>query len=342
MSHDGSTGAGNALGIFGLGNMGHSAAVFLGSVAAAYVGRDAVFFGTAALAATWAVVFFALARNAPRTTPPASLGPMLRVLMTERLSWALSAFYFLTFGGFVAFSIYLPSLLRDEFNLSMTDAGFRTAGFVVLATLLRPVGGILSDRIGGARVLSGVFLGVVPFALLLTWTSIVPFTVGALGCAAMLGLGNGAVFKLVPQLFPTSTATVTGLVGAMGGLGGFFPPLLLGFFRDRFGAVWPGFVLLAGCSLAMWALTEAVGIAAASRGAISSSASVARRRTHSRCRLGVDGDGAAGRRDCGWFARSPELRSRIGDLHLCGNLRHLGHCVPLRRMAEQATHPPRR
>lgn len=247
---------GTALGIFGLGNMGHSAAVFLGPVAAAQFGRDAVFHGIAALCVVWAFVFFALARNAPRTGPPASLGPMLRVLTTERNSWALSAFYFVTFGGFVAFSIYLPSLLRDEFGLSMTDAGFRTAGFVVLATLMRPAGGILSDRIGGARVLSGVFLGIIPFALLLTWPSILPFSVGALGCASLLGLGNGAVFKLVPQLFPSSTATVTGLVGAMGGLGGFFPPLLLGFFRDRTGAVWPGFVLLAAFSLAMWALNR--------------------------------------------------------------------------------------
>ena len=157
----------------------------------------------------------------------------------------LSLFYFLTFGGFVAFSIYLPTLLRDEFGLTPADAGFRAAGFVVLATLMRPAGGWLADRIGGARVLRGVFLGIVPFALLLAWPSMVPFTVGALGCAALLGLGNGAVFKLVPQYFPRSTGTVTGLVGAMGGLGGFFPPLLLGFFRDRLGVVWPGFVLLA-------------------------------------------------------------------------------------------------
>ena len=78
------------------------------------------------------------------------------------------------------------------------------------------------------------------------WPSMIPFTVGALGCAALLGLGNGAVFKLVPELFPASTATVTGLVGALGGLGGFFPPLLLGFFRDRFGIVWPGFALAGG------------------------------------------------------------------------------------------------
>src|SRR6185369_1755819 len=125
----------------------------------------------------------------------------------------------------------------------------RAAGFVVLATLLRPAGGWLADRIGGARVLSGVFLGVVPFALLLTWPAMLPFTVGALGCAALLGLGNGAVFKLVPQYFPKETGTVTGLVGAMGGLGGFFPPLLLGVVKDAFGTYTFGFVLLSLFSL---------------------------------------------------------------------------------------------
>src|SRR5262249_12376127 len=116
---------------------------------------------------------------------------------------------------------------------------------------LRPVGGALSDAIGGARVLRGVLLGVVPFALLLAWPSMIPFTVGALGCAALLGLGNGAVFKLVPQHFPADTGTVTGLVGAMGGLGGFFPPLLLGAFRDRLGVAWPAFVLLAATALVL-------------------------------------------------------------------------------------------
>jgi MFS transporter, NNP family, nitrate/nitrite transporter len=245
---------GTALGIYGLGNMGHSAAVFVGPVAGAIVGRNNVFYGVAALAFVWAIVFFAIARNAPVTRKPATVGEMLRVLTTEKLSWALSAFYFLTFGGFVAFSIYLPTLLRDQFGLTITDAGFRTAGFVVLATLLRPVGGTLSDKIGGARVLSGVFLGIIPFALLLMWPSMLPFTVGALGCAALLGLGNGAVFKLVPQFFPANTATVTGLVGAMGGLGGFFPPLALGFFRDRMGNVSPGFALLALTSAILWVL----------------------------------------------------------------------------------------
>ena len=130
----------------------------------------------------------------------------MAVIARARPAWLLAAFYFLTFGGFVAFSIYLPTLLRDAFGLAPADAGFRAAGFVVLATAMRPVGGWLADRIGGARVLSWVFLGVAPFALLLAWPSMVPFTVGASGCAALLGLGNGAVFKLVPQHFPKAPA----------------------------------------------------------------------------------------------------------------------------------------
>jgi NNP family nitrate/nitrite transporter-like MFS transporter len=245
---------GSALGVYGLGNIGQSAAVFLGPVIAARAGLASVFQGVAVILLVWAAAFALLARDAPAraNAQPKGFGAMVEVLTRERLSWLLSAFYFLTFGGFVAFSIYLPSLLRDDFHLALADAGFRTAGFVVLATLMRPAGGWLSDRIGGARVLSAVFPGIALFAMLLSWPSIVPFTVGALGCAALLGLGNGAVFKLVPQYFPGQTGTVTGLVGAMGGLGGFFPPLLLAFFRSNTGAIWPGFVLLSLTAISLW------------------------------------------------------------------------------------------
>jgi MFS transporter, NNP family, nitrate/nitrite transporter len=249
---------GTALGIYGLGNIGQSAAVFLGPLLASWIGAPAVFRGAGGLVLVWTIVFAVLARDAPSTAAPKGFAAMLGVLARARLSWALALFYFLTFGGFVAFSIYLPTLLRDEFRLTAVDAGFRTAGFVVLATGLRPIGGWLSDRIGGARVLSGVLLGIVPFALLLGWSAMIPFTVGALGCAALLGLGNGAVFKLVPQYFPGETGTVTGLVGALGGLGGFFPPLLLGAFRDRLGVVWPGFVLLAVTAALLWWVNQRV------------------------------------------------------------------------------------
>src|SRR5215470_12929680 len=241
-----------ALGISGLGNIGQSAAVFLGPVFAAAGGWQNMFRGMAALLVIWSIAFFLFARNSPKTVRPSGLGEMLKLLSRERLSWLLSLFYFLTFGGFVAFSIYLPVLLKDQFGLKPADAGFRAAGFVVLATLSRPLGGWLADKIGGARVLHGVFLGVIPFALLMSWPAMLPFTVGALGCAFLLGNGNGAVFKLVPEYFPKEVGTVTGLVGAMGGLGGFFPPLLLGFFRDRFHVVWPGFALLGLVSLVLW------------------------------------------------------------------------------------------
>jgi len=249
---------GGALGVYGLGNIGQSAAVFLGPVLAVVVGWQNIFRGAAVILVVWGVAFYALARNSPKTVRPPGLGEMLGLLARERLSWVLSLFYFLTFGGFVAFSIYLAVLLKDQFGLKPTDAGFRTAGFVVLATLARPLGGWLSDKIGGARVLNAVFLAIAPLALLMSWPSMLPFTVGALGCAFLLGIGNGAVFKLVPQYFPKQVGTVTGLVGAMGGLGGFFPPLLLGFFRDHLHAVWPGFLLLAAVAVALWRMNAIV------------------------------------------------------------------------------------
>ena len=249
---------GTALGIYGLGLLGQSAAVFGGAVAAAAFGWQAVFQGIGVLLFAWAIVFYLLARNNPDAARPAGVAAMLRVLREEPVAWWLGAFYFLTFGGFVAFSIYLPTLLRTQFGLAPADAGFRAAGFVVLATLMRPLGGWLSDRIGGAQVLSWVFGGVAGFALLLAWPSMVPFTVGALACAALLGLGNGAVFKLVPERFPRDTGTVTGLVGALGGLGGFFPPLLLGAFRDWIGTLWPGFILLSLTALVLRAANQRV------------------------------------------------------------------------------------
>lgn len=241
---------GTALGVYGMGNIGQSIAVFGAPLLVIALGSwQPVFFVFAAIAAIWGVVFFLVARDAESEIKPKTVAENFAVLRREPLAWVLSLFYFLTFGGFVAFSIYLPTLLRDNFKLSAADAGARTAGFVLLATLMRPVGGMLADRKGGARILVAVFISVAVLGALMGCPWMPTFTVGALGAAAALGLGNGAVFKLVPQYFPKETATVTGLVGAFGGLGGFFPPLVLGVLRDATGAYTWGFIFLAIFSL---------------------------------------------------------------------------------------------
>ena len=236
---------GTALGVYGMGNIGQSIAVFFAPVLALALGDwRTVFFVFAAVTLIWGIVFYLMAENDATTARPRSLAEMMQPLKTSKIAWVLSLFYFLTFGGFVALALYMPTFLREIFNLTPTDAGARTAGFVVLATLMRPVGGILADRIGGAKVLLFVFVTIAVLSLLLSVTTIVIFTIGALGCAAALGLGNGAVFKLVPQYFPKETGTVTGLVGAFGGLGGFFPPIELGLVKDATGSYTIGFVLL--------------------------------------------------------------------------------------------------
>jgi len=239
---------GIALGVYGAGNIGQSLAAFGAPVLYPLVGLRNTFWIFAGVLASWAVLFFLFARDAPHKAPPKSFVQMLRPL-SERMSWVLSLFYFLTFGGFVAMSIYLPMFLTDLFKLTPQDAGFRTAGFVLLATAMRPAGGWLSDRVGGLAILTWIFPFVTAMALLMTFQTMVPFTIGALGMAAAIGLGNGAVFKLVPQYFPQSVGAVTGLVGAMGGLGGFFPPLALGIIKQQTGSFLWGFILLAAFAL---------------------------------------------------------------------------------------------
>ena len=179
----------------------------------------------------------------PRTTPYG------RVLRSGWTLWQLALFYFVAFGGFVAMSLYLPKLLTDWFDYSQTSAGARAAGFVIVAALIaRPLGGRWADRYGGQRVLSIAFFGVGLDAIGLSWQasdpSIVPVTIFCLSLAFFLGMGAGAVFKMVPTFFPETKGAVTGIVGAAGGLGGFFPPLVMGVVKDATGEYVMGFVLL--------------------------------------------------------------------------------------------------
>ena len=245
---------GLALGIYGVGNIGTALAAYSAPAIAAFYGWQWAFWVFIVPLIAMAVIFWFLGEDAPRTGPRPSVTAGLVLFKEELMPWVLSLFYFLTFGGFVALGIYLPKLLVDLFGFTPTGAGLRAAGFVILATLARPAGGWLADRIGGSSTLAVIF-AILPFMALLMGfqPGIVLFTVGALSSAVLLGLGNGAVFKLVAEYYPTKTGAVTGVVGAAGGLGGFFPPLVLGVVRDATGAYTIGFILLAlfavGCLL---------------------------------------------------------------------------------------------
>ena len=157
----------------------------------------------------------------------------------------------MAFGGFVAMFLYLPKLLDDVHDLTKTDAGARAAGFALLAVVARPLGGWTSDRIGAITVLTASFVGTAALALVLAafYEHMVPLTIACLTMAVFLGLGTGAVFKLVPEWFPERVGAVTGVVGAAGGLGGFFPPLVMALVKSQTGSYTLGFVLMAVVAL---------------------------------------------------------------------------------------------
>ena len=249
---------GLVLGIYGAGNIGQSLALFGIPPLAGLCGWQSTYrlFGAAALVC--GIMFLLIARNSPVAAEVKPLSAMVRVLIERPLCWLLSLFYFVTFGGFVALGLGLPKLLQDIFHLTRADAGLRVAGYVVAATVMRPVGGWLSDRVGGARLLAMAFLGAGVLALGMISDHIVLFTIGALGVAACIGMGNGGVFKLVPQYFAEDTGAVTGLVGAIGGLGGFFPPLVLGLIKTSTGSYSLGFVFLSAFCILCLVLDRAI------------------------------------------------------------------------------------
>ncbi|MFB7256226.1 MFS transporter [Streptomyces nojiriensis] len=240
---------GLALGIFGIGTGGTALSSFTTVQLADSVGPSFPFDLVAGLLAVYAVAACLLLRDKPgRAVPAGSL--LARTTATLRMpaTVQLAFLYAVAFGGFVAFSVYLPTYLANAYDLGRSDAALRTAGFVVLAVAMRPVGGWLCDRLNPVPVLVASYSAVAALALLASFElTLVPFaTIAFLGMAAALGAGSGAVFAQVAHLVPAEqVGSVTGVVGAAGGLGGFFPPLVMG---TIYGAArdysW-GFILLA-------------------------------------------------------------------------------------------------
>lgn len=250
---------GLALGIFGAG-MGGTAISALTTVRLVKAhGMADPFLITAGVLAVYAVVAALVLRDAPgRTVPTEPLGRRLADTLKLGITWQASALYAVTFGGYVAFSVYLPTYLKTGYALTQADAANRMAGFVLLAVAMRPVGGWLSDRVGPVRVLTGVLAVVLAGAVVQSFTpSLAPVgTAAFLAMAAALGAGSGAVFALVALLAPASkVGSVTGVVGAAGGLGGFLPPLLMGSLYGAYGSYAAGLALLAVVAAAALAFT---------------------------------------------------------------------------------------
>jgi NNP family nitrate/nitrite transporter-like MFS transporter len=254
---------GFAVGIYGVGNIGTAVAAFSAPAIVDAWSRPALGVLAAAILVGGAVLFWLRASDPPGERPSTRYRDVLRA--GWRL-WRLTLFYFLTFGGFVAMAVFLPKLLVDWFDLSLVDAGLRAAGFTVVATGARPLGGWLSDRYGAYPVLVLAFAGIAVDAAVLATMAARPemlqITLASLSMAFFLGAGNGAVFKLVPAEFPANAGAAAGIVGAAGGLGGFFPPLVMGVVKDWLESYALGFVGLlvftsACLALAVWLLRTA-------------------------------------------------------------------------------------
>lgn len=237
---------GLALGIAGAGNSGTLIAALAAPRLAEHVTWHGVF-GLAAIPVCLAWLAFAvLAKEPPRPVTAAGVSSNPFTLLQDPDARWLCSFYLVTFGGFVGLAGYLPIFFVDRFGLTkVTAAGF-AALCAAAGSFLRPVGGALADRLGGTRVLTGT-LGVA-CALLLTSATLpgLPVTVLLLFAAmGSFGAGNGAVFQVVPQRFPTRMGAMTGLVGAAGGVGGFLLPFALGLLKGSTGTFAAGFAIVA-------------------------------------------------------------------------------------------------
>jgi len=164
--------------------------------------------------------------------------------------WWLCFFYSVTFGGYVGLSSFLPIFFRDQYKVAPPAAGYITALAAFTGSAVRPLGGYLSDRFGGTRMLTIVLTGIAAaYALGSTLPDLKLMACIIVVGMAFLGMGNGSVFQLVPLRFPREVGVATGVVGAVGGLGGFLLPNLLGSAKQLTGSFSAAFVVLASLAV---------------------------------------------------------------------------------------------
>lgn len=250
---------GTALGIAGAGNSGTVfAALFAPGLAVAYGWNNV--FGIALIPLGIALaVYMIYAKDSPDAPPAKSLSQYVAILK-DNDAWWFMFFYSVTFGGFVGLASSLTIYFNDLYNLGPVVAGYCTAACVFAGSLVRPIGGLIADRVGGIRTLLVMYA--IAAVLLLIMSFGQPTYQWALAIVvpvmAVLGMGNGAVFQLVPQRFRKEIGVMTGLVGMAGGVGGFYLAASLGYFKQVTGSYQTGLMIFAG--LAVLAMIGLAGV----------------------------------------------------------------------------------
>jgi MFS transporter, NNP family, nitrate/nitrite transporter len=227
---------GLAMGIAGAGNSGTLVAMFFGPRLAQHFGWHVVFALALLPVICVLIFFFIFARNSPAKTAPKAW-PQYAQVLWQPDTWRLCFLYSLTFGGFVGLASFLPVFFHDQYHLTKVQAGDYATIVILAGSFLRPVGGWISDKVGGYRLLLSLYIGV--SACVVIVSSLPPVTVVAPAlflAMGMLGMGNGSVFQIAPQRFPADIELTTGIVGAAGGLGGFFLPSAIGTLKDLTGS----------------------------------------------------------------------------------------------------------
>ena len=241
---------GLAMGIAGAGNSGTLFATLFGPRLAEQLGwHNVLGLALIPLLAVF-ILYIILAKDAPSQPAPKPVTEYMKVFK-QKDTWYFCLLYSVTFGGFVGLSSFLSIFFVDQYDLSKVRAGDFVTLCVAAGSFFRPVGGFIADKIGGGRLLTFLFIGV----------SLSMFGVSQLPSLAVvttllfigmlcLGMGNGAVFQLVPQRFQEEIGMITGIVGAAGGVGGFFVPNILGTLKQMTGSYGTGFMVYTGVGIA--------------------------------------------------------------------------------------------
>lgn len=231
---------GLAMGIAGAGNSGTLIATFFAPRLAQHFGWHSVFALALIPVGMILIFFFLFARNSPAKTAPRTW-PQYAQLLKQADTWRLCFLYSITFGGFVGLASFLSVFFHDQYHLTKVQAGDYATIVILSGSFLRPVGGWIADKIGGYRLLLSLFVGVAASLIVISTLPPIALVVPVLFLGmGMLGMGNGAVFQIAPQRFPADIELTTGIVGAAGGLGGFFLPSAIGALKDMYGSYGTG------------------------------------------------------------------------------------------------------